>query len=381
MNTLNHLICLASFSGALTLIPAFTVMSELKPNDSELSRVLASVGDSSLFNGSYTKRVEQAFDKSLSIRDFSVSAMAAVQYLIFSEGGDGVVVGKDEWLFSSEEFDQPANADANIEANLATVVAIDEYFKRKGITLVVAPIPAKARLLRGQLNHRWSEARGDLYARMINHLHEGDVHVVDSYAAMKTVASDSLYFRLDTHWTPVGSHLVADATATYCDENTDVNLAQQSYQTEVQKTSSLDGDLMNFIPLSPWFSRWGPEPEVFEQSRTYAQSDDLFSENPINTILVGTSYSADKRWNFSGFLKQALGREVANYSAEGLGPYRPMYNLLNLSDALNDIDLVVWEIPERYLVQSYSEVTFTQLLERNESVEIAVNDTVKIERF
>jgi alginate O-acetyltransferase complex protein AlgJ len=66
--------------------------------------------------------------------------------------------------------------------------------------------------------------------------------------------------------------------------------------------------------------------------------------------LVGTSYSQDERWGFADALKVALGADVLNVAARGEGPFAPMRAYLE-GETVVDVppELVVWEIPERYL--------------------------------
>jgi len=326
----------------------------------------------SLLDGSYSKSFESYFDRNLSFYDLAVSVMAAIHYFVFSEGSGGVVVGKDDWLFSTEEIDLPANSAANLEKNLAIIASVSEFLDAQDITLVITPVPAKVRVFRQQLAGAWPQSRDDVYRYLLESLQHSGVHVVDTYAGMNAAASSqSLFFRSDTHWTPTGASIIAQATADYWRSEVGATSTDLTFSTEAQAVQKLEGDLMSFIPLAPWFSSWGPTPEYFRPSQTYAQASDLFASTEINTLLVGTSYSADERWNFAGFLKQALGRDLANYSAKGLGPYRPMYELLTDISVFDGVDLVVWEIPERYLMDSYSELKFSQLLSRNADTQLA----------
>jgi alginate O-acetyltransferase complex protein AlgJ len=77
----------------------------------------------------------------------------------------------------------------------------------------------------------------------------------------------------------------------------------------------------------------------------------LFGDEKIPVALVGTSYSANPLWNFAGFLEEALQTDVINAAEEGQGPFETMKTYL-ASAAFRDNppELVVWEIPERYLV-------------------------------
>ena len=86
-----------------------------------------------------------------------------------------------------------------------------------------------------------------------------------------------------------------------------------------------------------------------------ASEFDLFADIPEPEVaLVGTSYSANPDWNFEGFLKLSLNRDVVNFATEGEGPIVPMLNFLErYLQELPALELVVWEIPERYLGQEY----------------------------
>ena len=71
-------------------------------------------------------------------------------------------------------------------------------------------------------------------------------------------------------------------------------------------------------------------------------------------VLLGTSFSADRRWNFDGALKQALAVDVQNLAEQGQGPIVPMTRFLTDYLPLSaNLKLVIWEIPERYLSVAY----------------------------
>jgi alginate O-acetyltransferase complex protein AlgJ len=59
-------------------------------------------------------------------------------------------------------------------------------------------------------------------------------------------------------------------------------------------------------------------------------------------------------WNFEGALKEALGADVLNVANQGEGPVRPMQEYL-VSETLQNTppELVIWEIPERFINVSY----------------------------
>ena len=70
---------------------------------------------------------------------------------------------------------------------------------------------------------------------------------------------------------------------------------------------------------------------------------------------MGSSYSAQKQWGFAESLAEALEARVVNGAVEGEGPFVPMLELLGTS-AVQEVapDLVVWELPERFLAVRYT---------------------------
>lgn len=93
--------------------------------------------------------------------------------------------------------------------------------------------------------------------------------------------------------------------------------------------------------------------------RTDAGDGLLLSRTSIPVTLVGTSYSArteNNVWNFDGQLEQVLGSEVMNAAQEGKGPVVPMAAYLQTRAwKTAPPQVVVWEIPERYLRIAYKE--------------------------
>ncbi len=64
---------------------------------------------------------------------------------------------------------------------------------------------------------------------------------------------------------------------------------------------------------------------------------------------MGTSYSADRRWNFDGALQESLDQEVLNLAQSGKGPFEPMLAYLEHPPEGPAAARLIWEIPERYL--------------------------------
>ena len=85
--------------------------------------------------------------------------------------------------------------------------------------------------------------------------------------------------------------------------------------------------------------------------------DALFGDAALPVTLVGTSYSANKLWHFEGHLKTAMQADILNMADEGQGPFATMRAWLDSGNfKSNKPRLVIWEMPERYLLRSEDQV-------------------------
>ncbi|MDX1694843.1 MAG: alginate O-acetyltransferase [Ketobacteraceae bacterium] len=312
----------------------------------------------SLVKGEVASEFESLYDEGLPIRSFGMSLWAAVQYSLFKEGKSGVIIGNDDWLFSKEEFFAPEKPAYNLTRNLDTISAVAKFLEQQGVALAIAYVPAKVTIYKDKTARQVpSLFMQSLYDDGLEYLASRSPHVIDLTEPLSQLAQDSLaFFRTDTHWTPAGASLAAKHIAQHV-ENLELDLPQKEYRTQTLKSESFHGDLTRFLPLSPWFASLMPKPDQLETHATRLFSDDetqdnfdLFGDENVPVVLVGTSYSANPDWNFEGALKQALGCDVMNVAVEGKGPLDPMLSYLQSEDFSEaPPKLIVWEIPVRYL--------------------------------
>lgn len=337
----------------------------------------------SLLSGELAQRVEHTYDQNFAFKELGTNSWSAAELLVFNEGKPDVVVGNDGWLFTSEEFHAPLNADQAMTNNLCYIHQVKQLLADQQIELLVVPVPAKVRLY-GQYaaNQQPDALHQTLYGQFATALNNNDIAMLDSLSAMRD-GDQQLFLRTDTHWTPEGAALIAQAVANQLPERFSLQLHSRTFATEQTNRQDHTGDLMNFLPLAPWFKYLLPETESLNRYHTYQLADDaadslfaddLFSDDLFNNdmssenteemtkesigvALVGTSYSANPAWNFDGALKQHLATNVVNLAESGLGPMTPMNNFLHQQLAeLPDLQLVIWEIPERYLLVNYPQV-------------------------
>jgi len=295
-------------------------------------------------DGSFQRAYESRFLEALPTRDWTTGLWNAVRYAALGEVNDGAVPGRDGWLFTAEEFAEPQET-----RDLAHDIAhARDTLAAMGVRLVPVIVPDKARIMRDKLPRGRSEAFAGRYDRTLAVIGAAGLSAIDLRSAM-TEASAS-FMRTDSHWSPAGTRAAAEAVATAL---ADAGLPETAFTTEVGDERPFEGDLLNFVDTGPWQSLVGPAAETIQTYETVAMDaglGDLFGDVTIPVVLVGTSFSARTEFHFEGFLKQALGADVVNVAIEGQGPFVPMDRFLE-SDTIDQAspEVVIWEIPERYL--------------------------------
>jgi alginate O-acetyltransferase complex protein AlgJ len=229
--------------------------------------------------------------------------------------------------------------------------------------LVVAVVPAKVRLYPEYLEeHRPAPLHASLHGRVHRSLKDAQIVSPDLLTALAVCREyQPVFLRTDTHWTPAGAQCAARIIGSAA-QSAGFARGGHVYRTRAGNAQPHRGDLFKFLPLDPYFENWLPAPDSIQVPHTEpaeaATSDPgsgpgqaLLADQPAPRVaLIGTSYSADERWNFTGALQESLGEDVVNYSDEGQGPFVPMLNYLRGPEIeAAPPGLVIWEIPERYL--------------------------------
>lgn len=312
-------------------------------------------GDASWLNGAAARDFEDHYKADFPASDFGTALWTAIEFRLFGQGRPGLVIGRDGWLFSDEEFRAWPQAEQQLAQRLALIEEVDQRLWVQGVDLILAPLPAKARVYPDKLADRQPAlSQRLLYERLLTEMRRRHVTHVDLYGALLACSHDQPSFlRTDTHWTPQGAQCAARMIAAHAQRPEHPAL----FQTEQQAPQAHQGDLLKYLPMAPWFADWMPAPDHYVPllTRTPDPGGGLFGDAPLpETVLIGTSYSEDPRWNFEGALSQALGEPVLNLAERGVGPYLPMLRWLQQLEqgqaASGVPKQVIWELPERYLL-------------------------------
>ena len=101
-----------------------------------------------LLNGKLAKAAETHYDAEFPIKRLGTNLWAALDFKLFNEGRPGVVLGRDQWLYSDEEFNPIVNEELNLQGNYALVEGVRQTLKEKGVKLVMAIVPAMTAAMR-----------------------------------------------------------------------------------------------------------------------------------------------------------------------------------------------------------------------------------------
>ena len=314
--------------------------------------------ETTVLNGRWAKAAETHYDEEFPIKRIGTNLWAALDYKLFNEGRPGVELGKDQWLYTDEEFNAVVNGEQNEADNLALIQGVRDALKAQGTELVLAIIPAKTRLYPEHIGaNKPASLHTDLYQQFHAQAAQAGVFAPDLLTPLQGAKQNGqVFLRTDTHWTPLGAEVVAQQLGAAIAQKNPLNGEPTKFITQAKETSAYKGDLTNFLPLDPLFSNLLPQPDQLQQRSTdlvepqVSGDDALFADSDVAVGLVGTSYSANPNWNFLGALKQALHSDVVNYAEDGHGPVLPMLKYLQ-TDAFKNSppQVLIWEFPERYL--------------------------------
>jgi alginate O-acetyltransferase complex protein AlgJ len=270
------------------------------------------------------------------------------------------VVGKDEWLFFRFDY-----TDVNDEKATTTSIDLIQRFNKvlaqNGVTMAFVMVPIKARIYSEHLPDSAPITPYMIknYDRLLRELSAAKVNVIDLnqpfMTSKKRNTETPFFFRLDTHWSPSGAMLAAEAVRDQINTNrlllnamNTVSAEPYSLNWERRKRCSPElRGLVEHLPKgSPSFGDEHLVPFVVKSGRNTGGLLDESSNAKV--VLMGSSYSA-QCYQFPDALRYTLQRNllavsvVAQHGAwEGIETY-----LRDDAFQTNRPKLLIWEIPER----------------------------------
>lgn len=310
---------------------------------------------SDYLNGKAANHTENWFKEHLIWEPAATGFWGAARYGFFNTGNKGVVIGKDDWLYTREEFEWPKTAAEEMRNKLEYIQITRDFLEQNQSKLLIVPLPSKARIYPEFAPHAMPADKAAIYPDLLKSLKKERVAFVDAEAEMLFAKAEGqqMFLKTDTHWTPKGAQVIADAVG-------DVFRGQSYDATETLledgEPEHIDGDLLRFIPAGWLEGALTPSGDLIATVKAKQKSagGGLFGDVSIPFALVGTSYSAIESWHFEDYLKYALQADVLNIADEGQGPFTPMQAYLQrIKDGEAAAPFVIWEIPERFMTTEY----------------------------
>ncbi|WP_206930869.1 alginate O-acetyltransferase AlgX-related protein [Roseococcus thiosulfatophilus] len=274
---------------------------------------------------------------------------------IFNSGGPAVRVGCEGWLFLTEELRPFDGADSAMAARVDALRRIQAALEARGIALVVAVVPDKARvhqdMLCGAPRSAQAEARLPALEAALSGLPQAPLLPALSALAARAPA----YWRTDTHWNQQGAATaaaaIAEATRTLPFERRP-GIATTRAPTETEAPA----DLLRLMGLDIIPDPWRPRRDRQHEATTTVPAGEgggLLDEAVPEVVLLGSSYSLNA--NFHGALQQALGAAVTSLAQAGGGFHGAAAAFFGGATFRETPPrLVIWEFPERVMGQPIS---------------------------
>ncbi len=290
-----------------------------------------------IWNGERASNYETYFNENVRHHDLSVFIWKKLKFLFFQEGLSGVILGREGWLFTDEEF--TFNPEA-LKENQSYIDNILLRFKKENIKILILPVPSKARIYQKFINQEYPSYLGGAYDDFLSYLDERDASYINLSALFQE--KDGLYYKTDTHWTPKATQLVTNEIV----EQNFISSTNDNFRLIESDREVFEGDLVKYTDAH----QYSKENVTLLKTANNETSNDLFLEKYFPIVLIGTSYSADKKWGLEQHLKASLQKDVLNMSQSGKGPFQAMQEYIEgLDPKSKNPKYIIWEIPERYL--------------------------------
>ena len=353
------LACAGVFCSLMVLGAYQIIGAALHPDGLEYPK-----GAQNFREGVTTQTLEKQLDHKMPRRNELIAFANTIRYQLFGGSGDQVRLGKDGWLFLTEEIryegddgKPPLNRpEESFQVRLDLIASIAKRLDTQGIRLVVALVPDKARIYETQLGGRgYPEYNTNRYAQALSELSQRKVHAIDLLSPLVAGAKEkAMYYKTDTHWNQDGAQLSAKVIAKGV-AALSMGLEKTEFKTILGSFVQRPGDLLRLMGVDqvPQSLRPASDQEAVALTQAAKPSSasagaGLFADEVVPVVLTGTSYSL--RGNFHGYLQEFVGAKILNTAKDGGGFLQALTAYLK-DDSFKSAKpkILIWELPERML--------------------------------
>ena len=334
------------------------------------------------------KRYEDELADSSVVAEGARPGTQWAQLLLAGQGNEKVVIGLDGWLFYRTDVSYPAGpafgtvyavggAEIKSPDPLAAILDFRRQLSERGIELVIVPVPVKPQIYPEKLSRFYDASLGPprnlREEEFFDELARRGVAVINLARVLwESKARDGpLYMPLDTHWTPLGMRIFADALAKEL-KGRYPYLARpaRAFKTRRLRVRN-QGDIHDMLGLPAWS-------KIYEaKTITVEQVLDAETGRPVETdpdspiVLLGDSFAnvfsvGAMKWGEGAGLGERLalrlGRALDVIAVNGGAP-TVTRRMLARRGGVEGKKLVVWEFATRELADPNSEWELVRLPE------------------
>ena len=324
---------------------------------------------------------ERGLEDGSPVRPLALVVRERVMQMWLGMSGEQVYVGREGWIFHRPGIDhlagpgfltrrhvrkrEASRKEWQPELHLDPVAAISDFAEqlaRRGIRLIVMPVPAKPQVHPEKFSGRYAGRRGALHNRSFAQfkaaLEAKGVWVFDCAAALadaKLRTRKPQYLAGDTHWTPQAVEIASKLLSEFIEERIELSVVRPPAYVRSEAPGCQIGDLARMLHLPR-------REQVTTGLVTRAKSYLWRPDRDADVLVLGDSftniYSLEAMgWGESAGLAEQLSFEMQRpldriaRNADGAFATRQILNreLARGRDRLAGKKLVVWQFASREL--------------------------------
>jgi hypothetical protein len=290
-----------------------------------------------------------------------------IQWKFLADAGENTVLGREDWLFYRPSvrygIEHPSNLPETGSAEpLPSIQSFHDQLQAHGIRLLVVPVPNKESVYPEMLAKR-AEGAGVLICEptrsLLDQLSQCGIEIVDLFEVFRRAKqernpsdSNRLYLAQDSHWSPRGARLAAEAVARRVLEGDAVGEGDHAF-IERAVTVNRQGDLVQMLQV-PQIERTLEPEKVVCQQVVQSGTKSLYRDVKNSEVLIlGDSflriYEEDEPGaaGFIAHLARLLRQPLTSIVNDGGASTLVRQELARRPALLMKKRLVIWEFAER----------------------------------
>jgi len=282
--------------------------------------------------------------------------MQYARFILFEDAGDKALVGRDGWFFYRPGVQYLTERYSPPEDLFTAITSFRDDLAKRGVKLLVMPAPNKASIYPEMLTAGAAKPVNTKTRDVLTKLSESGVEIVDLFEsydkARLAPGSPDYYLAQDSHWSPEGMRLAAEAVARRLLDSGGVEKGSVRYQMR-PVTVERCGDVLRMIRVPQVEQLYKPQQMNCTQVID-AAAGQPYRDDPNSPVLVlGDSFlriferDEPGSGGFIAHLANNLGFGVTSIVNDGGASTLVRQQLANRPALLKGKKVVVWEFVER----------------------------------